>query len=220
MLPDKDITSKENAGQEEKKENCLDQVIEKEEGICEERERKDTIVQAPEEEGKEGAEEVDLEDKEEDVIENLKEEVVQLQKENEELFARLQRLQADFDNYRKRMQVERQEMLSYAVFDFAGELLPLVDNLERALESARQTTQGEDLVKGLEMILRQFYQVLEREGITPIEAVGQSFDPMFHEAVMQVEDEESPPNTVVEELQKGYKYKDRVLRASRVKVTR
>lgn len=213
LADDKDRAPKKIEGEEER----LDLAEEVgAEGVGEQRGEAAVDRSPLEEKEKEGG----AEKEEKEDLEKLKEEASRLQKENEELFSRLQRLQADFDNYRKRMQAERRELLRYALFDFAGELLPLVDNLERALESARQKSQEEDLVKGLDMILRQFYQVLQQEGITPIEAVGQEFDPMLHEAVMQVEDEENPPNAVVEELQKGYKYKDRVLRPSRVKVAR
>lgn len=144
------------------------------------------------------------------------EDKLKLQEENTQLFARLQRLQADFDNYRKRVKAEKQEWAGQAVCDFIRELLPVIDNLERA-KQAEGSAQA--LADGVELVYRQFLSVLEKQGVQAIEACGCAFDPNCHHAIMQVECE-AEENTVVDELQKGYKLHDRVLRPSMVKVAK
>lgn len=139
-----------------------------------------------------------------------------LQEENAQLFTRLQRLQADFDNYRKRVKTEKQEWTTQAVCDIVRELLPVIDNLERAL--AADGT-AESLAAGVELVFKQFLSALEKHGLSAIEACGGQFDPNCHHAIMQVECEE-PENTVVEELQKGYRLNERILRPSMVKVAK
>lgn len=137
-----------------------------------------------------------------------------LVEENARLFARLQRLQADFDNYRKRVRSERQEWATQSLCDLIRELLPVVDNLERAKQAEGS---AEAILAGVDLVHKQFLAVLEKYGLSVIEACGIQFDPTLHHAIMQVECD-APENTVVEELQKGYRLKDRVLRASMVKV--
>lgn len=139
----------------------------------------------------------------------------------ESLLGQLQRLKADFDNYRRRMMQEQARWQEAAVAAFVQELLPVLDNLERALASSRgddAVRAAEALRQGLELTLRQFRLVLERSGLTAIEAVGQPFDPTRHEAMMRVEDPGYAGDTVVEEFQKGYIFKGQVLRPSLVKV--
>lgn len=135
----------------------------------------------------------------------------------EEYLAQLQRLKADFDNYRRRMMQEQVRWQEQAVGRFVAQLLPVLDNLERAL-LAGEGAGVDALRQGLEMTLRQFRDVLAREGVTPIEAVGRPFDPACHEAMMRVEGGEREEDTVVEEFQKGYLYKGAVLRPALVKV--
>lgn len=125
------------------------------------------------------------------------------------------RLRADFDNFRKRTERERAEIERYALADVLRDLLPVVDNLERALSV--QSEPG-DLRKGVEMIARQFQEVLKRNGLTPIPALGERFDPSVHEAVIQEESESVAQPTVALELQRGYRLNDRLLRPSMVKV--
>jgi molecular chaperone GrpE len=141
-------------------------------------------------------------------------EMEKLREENTQLFARLQRMQADFDNYRKRVRTEMQDWATHSLCDLVRELLPVIDNLERAKQAVGTT---EALLAGVDLVHRQFVSVLEKYGLNMIEACGIQFDPSLHHAIMQVEGAE-PENTVVEELQKGYRLKDRVLRASLVKV--
>lgn len=140
--------------------------------------------------------------------------LAKLQEENVELFSRLQRLQADFDNYRKRVKAEKQEWNLQALADLVRELLPVLDNLERARDAEGT---AESLLEGVDLVYKQFLMILEKQGLSKIEACGTQFDPHCHHAIMQVECEE-PENTVVEEMQKGYRFKDRVIRASMVKV--
>ena len=130
-------------------------------------------------------------------------------------------LQADFENIRKRLEREKQEFLRFANKDLIIDLLNVVDDLERTLESAQQ--EHEDFsafLKGVEMILAHLYDLLKKQGLTPIKAKGNKFDPDYHEALLHIETEEVPENTVVEELQKGYLLNDRVIRTSKVKVSK
>ncbi len=140
------------------------------------------------------------------------------EKEKEELLGQLMRKQADFDNFRRISRAEQDESREYGLFKFLEKLLPVLDNLERALESARKEAVSDSYVEGLGMIFRQMLQLLEQEGVSAMEPTGQPFDPHYHHAVMQVE--EGEPGCVSEELQKGYLYKKRVLRPALVKVCR
>ena len=134
---------------------------------------------------------------------------------------RMLRLRADFDNYRKRTERERAEIERYALADVLRELLPVVDNLERALAvqgAAGAPGDASDLRKGVEMIVRQFHELLKRYGLVPIAALGERFDPSLHEAVFQEESDGVLAPTVAAELQRGYRLNDRLLRPSLVKV--
>ncbi|MBP2017358.1 molecular chaperone GrpE [Symbiobacterium terraclitae] len=136
-----------------------------------------------------------------------------------ELTERLIRLHADFENYRRRMQREKEEVAVYGNQRLLLNLLPVLDNLERAL--ATPPTPGDErLREGVELTARAFRAVLEKEGVTPIEAVGKPFDPNLHEAMMTDEDPEQEDGVVLAEFQKGYRLGDRVIRASLVKVNR
>ncbi|MBP9146178.1 MAG: nucleotide exchange factor GrpE [Thermoanaerobaculia bacterium] len=128
------------------------------------------------------------------------------------------RLRADFDNFRKRTERDRAEIERYALTDVLRELLPVVDNLERALSVQSGQSEVGDLRKGVEMIARQFQEVLKRYGLTPIPALGERFDPSVHEAVIQEESDSVAAPTVALELQRGYRLNDRLLRPSMVKV--
>jgi molecular chaperone GrpE len=139
--------------------------------------------------------------------------------EFERLQDRLLRLQAEFDNYRKRMAREKAEFLKFAHEGLVLELLPTLDNLERALGAARAEAGSPPLIEGIEMILRLFRSALEKVGVRPMESVGKPFDPTYHQAVAQVESSEEA-NVVVEEIQKGYLIEGRVLRPAMVKVSR
>lgn len=129
------------------------------------------------------------------------------------------RLYAEYDNFRKRSQREKDMRYGDAVIDAAKAILPIGDNLERALQTEAKSEEALKLKEGVEMVLKQFTEALTKLGVEPIKAEGEQFDPNLHNAVMHVEDESIDDNTVVEELMKGYIYKDgRVVRHSMVKV--
>lgn len=131
------------------------------------------------------------------------------------------RARADLENYRKRTQREKEELSRFANENLLREILPVLDNLERALDHARQgAADNSGLVQGVEMTLSQFQRVLEKFGVTPITSLGALFDPARHEALGQLESADQPPNTVVQELQKGYLLNDRLLRPAMVMVAK
>lgn len=127
------------------------------------------------------------------------------------------RLQADFENFRRRTRQEKEEMSGIVTQNLILELLPIVDNFERALAAAG-TQDAANMLTGVEMIYRQLAQTLEKAGLTPVEAVGLPFDPQKHEAVMQVADDSKEAGIVLEEFQKGYAVGGKVIRPSMVKV--
>ena len=135
--------------------------------------------------------------------------------ENEMLVDRLKRLQADFENSRKRAAREQQEFRDYALADAIKALLPTLDSLERALQAGGQKS---DLRNGVELIHKQLQDSLIKLGLRPVPAKGEPFDPRLHEAVEMIETTDVPDHQIVEELQRGYKLKDRLLRPAMVKV--
>jgi molecular chaperone GrpE len=150
--------------------------------------------------------------------ERLKSELEEQQKKTAEEHDQYLRALADFNNFRRRHQDEYKQAVQFAAQELILKLLPVLDNFERALQSAEQTQNFEGLIGGVKLTLRQLRDILEREGVKPIKALGEQFDPMMHEAVMRVESDEYPENTVVEELQPGYTHHGRVIRPSAVKV--
>ena len=136
----------------------------------------------------------------------------------EELTDRLTRQMAEFDNFRKRTEREKSQMYEVGAKDVIDKILPVVDNFERGLGAVTEAEKEDPFVKGMEQIYKQLMTTLEGIGVKPIEAVGNEFDPDFHNAVMHVEDEEVGENIIVEEFQKGYMYRDSVVRHSMVKV--
>lgn len=143
--------------------------------------------------------------------------IEELEQEKQELTNRLLRLQADFDNYRKRMRMEKEALEEYANFNFIKKLLPVVDNLERA--SSASCEAKESIVEGLALISRQLNEILAREGVVPMNCQGKPFDPNYHEAVFQEKSPEYGPGIVLEEIQRGYLMKEKILRVSMVKVS-
>ncbi|WP_100333399.1 nucleotide exchange factor GrpE [Bacillus alkalisoli] len=129
------------------------------------------------------------------------------------------RLHADFDNFRRRVRLDQEATQKYRAQNLVTDILPALDNFERALKVDSEDEQIKTFLQGMDMVYRQLMDALKNEGVEVIEAVGQSFDPHLHQAIMQVEEEGVEPNTVVEEFQKGYKLKDRVIRPSMVKVS-
>lgn len=133
---------------------------------------------------------------------------------------RVRRQMAEFDNYRKRTDKEKESMFSMGERSVIEKMLPILDNFERGLAALPEEEKGSSFADGMDKILKQFVKQLEDLGVKPIEAVGKEFDPAYHNAVMQVESEEYEEGVVVQEFQKGYMYKDTVLRHSMVTVAK
>lgn len=136
----------------------------------------------------------------------------------EELTDRLTRQMAEFDNFRKRTEREKSQMYEIGAKDIIEKILLVIDNFERGLAAVPEESKEDPFVEGMEKIYKQIMTTLEGVGVKPIEAVGQEFNPDFHNAVMHVEDEEAGENIITEEFQKGYMYHDSVVRHSMVKV--
>jgi molecular chaperone GrpE len=144
-------------------------------------------------------------------------ELEKLKREREELIDRLARLQAEFENARKRAAREQQDFRDFAVADAVKSLLPILDSFDRALA---QSTKNDDLRGGVELMQKQLHDALGKLGLQPIPALGLPFDPRVHEAVEVVETDEAADHHVLEELQRGYKMKERLLRPAMVRVAR
>lgn len=152
-------------------------------------------------------------------LENPQEaEIKKLRDERDSLFDRLARLQAEFDNYRKRAAKESADFREYAVADAARNLLPVIDNLSLALKNASGSP--EEFRKGVELIYKQLQDTLQKLNIQRVPAQGQAFDPRVHEAIEMVESDQVPDHHVLEELQPGYRIKDRLLRPAMVRVAK
>ena len=136
----------------------------------------------------------------------------------EELTDKVKRQMAEFDNFRKRSEKEKSQMYEIGAKDIIEKILPVVDNFERGLGSVPEEEKNAPFVEGMEKIYKQLMTTLESVGVKPIEAVGQEFNPDFHNAVMHVEDDELGENIIAEEFQKGYMYRESVVRHSMVKV--
>ena len=163
-------------------------------------------------------EENETEESQEADSEENQSELNQLKDENADLNDRLLRLQADFDNYKRRMKKEKETDLKYKSQELATEIIPAVDNFERALQTGADQENVASFIEGVEMVYQQLQQALEKVGVTEIEAEGKEFDPTVHQAVMQVQEDGFESNQVIEVLQKGYQLKDRVIRPAMVKV--
>ncbi|TWN86739.1 Protein GrpE [Bacillus paralicheniformis] len=150
--------------------------------------------------------------------EMLEKQLKELQERLEEKENKLLRVQADFENYKRRARLDLEAAEKYRSQRIISDLLPALDNFERARQIDPDNEQTKSLLQGMEMVHRQILEALKNEGVEQIPSVGEQFDPNMHQAVMQVEDEAYESNAVVEELQKGYKLKDRVIRPSMVKV--
>lgn len=136
----------------------------------------------------------------------------------EELTDRLTRQMAEFDNFRKRTDKEKSQMYEVGAKDIIEKILPVVDNFERGLDAVKEEEKDDPFVQGMEKVYKHLMTTLEEIEVKPIEAVGKEFDPNFHNAVMHVEDENFGENIVAEEFQKGYTYRDSIVRHSMVKV--
>ena len=151
-------------------------------------------------------------------IEKQKQKIKELETKLEEAENRYLRLLADFENYRRRVNIEKQASEKYRAQSLISDLLPVLDNFERALQVTVSDEQAKSLLQGMKMVYNGVLEALKKEGLEEIEAAGKEFDPNIHQAVMVANDETVGPNIVVEELQKGYKLKDRVIRPAMVKV--
>jgi molecular chaperone GrpE len=151
--------------------------------------------------------------------EQLLAEIEQLKAEKEEMYNKFLRAQADLQNFRTRVNKEKEQMMKYASQRAIEALLPVVDNFERAITASKDAADKDALTEGIEMVFRQLQQVLEQEGVTTVPGVGSPFDPNMHQAVMQEESSEHESGIIIEEFQKGYMLKDRVIRPSMVKVS-
>jgi molecular chaperone GrpE len=153
-------------------------------------------------------------------LEALRKEIEQSRQEADQLRDRWMRAAADLENYRKRSAREREELARFAHEGLLKELLPILDNLGRALDHGDNPQAQDGMLEGVRMVQRQFAAALERAGVTPIVALNQPFDPALHEAVMQVDSAGHEPNMVVQEMERGYRLHDRLLRPSKVAVSR
>ena len=141
-------------------------------------------------------------------------------KQKQEYFDKLLRLHAEFENFKKRAVKEKQQFLKFANEGLICELINVLDNFERAFDSANKMSDFKSLHQGVEMILKQIHQLLEKNGVKKIECLGEAFDPVQQEAIAHIETAEHPENTVVEEVQKGYLLEDRLIRPAMVKVAK
>lgn len=153
-----------------------------------------------------------------DEIQQVERQLIELRKEKEDIYDRLLRKHADFENFRKRADKDKREFQMYAHSEFMYDLLPILDNFERALAHSDEQS-GPEYRKGVELIYRQLRDVLEKRGLKAIQSKGQTFDPNLHEAIAREEHSELEENTILEELQKGYYFRERLLRPALVKVS-
>ncbi|GGE47276.1 protein GrpE [Pullulanibacillus camelliae] len=167
--------------------------------------------------------EVDVHNEKEDqestvTVEELEEKIKRLEAEKEDLNNKLLRVQADYDNFRRRSREEKARDRQFRAQELVENLLPIADTFSRALQSEAESEETKAFKQGVEMVFKQFMSALEKEGVEAIEPLHQPFDPNDHQAVMQDEESDHEPNTVTEVLQKGFKLNGRVLRPAMVKV--
>lgn len=220
--------------QEAKKEEVLEEVLEDlekesqadqtEDSVKEAETTEDTASETEEKDTEETAEETegsskeDSDDNKKGFFKKKKDKKDKKDEQIEDLTDRLRRQMAEFENFRKRTEKEKSQMFDMGAKTIVEKVLPVIDNFERGLAAVPEDKKEDAFVVGMDKIYKQFLTTLEEAGVKPIEAVGQEFDPNFHNAVMHVEDEELGENIVAEELQKGYMYRDAVVRHSMVKV--
>ena len=220
--------NKKETGQEKSQEEMVKEAVEEAKKAAADQENAET----DKEETAEGQEEA----KEEDVKEGEDPEETQQEKQGdkkffgrknkkdkkdekiEELTDKLTRQMAEFDNFRKRTEKEKSQMYEVGAKDIIEKILPVVDNFERGLAAVAEEDKEHPFMQGMDKVYKQLMTTLDEIGVKPIEAVGQEFNPDFHNAVMHVEDENFGENMVAEEFQKGYTYRDSVVRHSMVKV--
>jgi len=173
-----------------------------------------------EEAASEQADETPAADAGEGAVESEENDLEVAQRQAKESYDKFLRVYAEFENYKKRMEREKSDFLKYANEGLIKELLPVIDNLDRAVGQARQKAEAQSLVEGVEMILRQIKEVMEKHGVKELQSLGEPFDPNVHEAMMHEIADDHDENTVIDELQKGYIFKDRLIRPALVKVSK
>ncbi len=161
----------------------------------------------------------DTPDENSDLLMNKNRRIEELENETADLKDKLLRRAAEFENYKRRTENDQLNLLKYAAESFIVKLLPIVDDFERSLQHIDNTKDDESIKLGLKLIYDKLMKVLNEQGVTKIESVGQPFDVNFHEALMQRKADDVPPHTVLDELEKGYMYKDRVIRHAKVIVS-
>ena len=161
----------------------------------------------------------------EEVLKNIEEELLEIKKVvqekdnlSKEYLKHLERLQADFENYKKRQEKKQKEFIEFANAELLNDLLSVVDNLERALDSTENEENAKAIKEGIKNTLKGFHNILKKEGVMPMKSIGHRFDPYRHEAVMKTETDKHSEDIVTEEFQKGYYIKSKVLRPAMVKV--
>lgn len=152
-------------------------------------------------------------------IEDLQKRIEELEKESNEWKEKFLRKAAEFENYKRRTENDQLNLVNYAAESFIKKILPIVDDFERSLEHINDSNDYEKLKEGVQLIYNKLVKVLDEQGVKKIEAVGKPFDVHFHEALMQKADNSVPAHTVLEELEKGYVYKDKVIRHAKVVVS-
>jgi len=162
--------------------------------------------------------EEEVESEEDETPPSVEDEIDQLKSEYEAKLDRMLRTVAEYENAKKRAIRDKEEFQKYAVESVIKDLLPVIDSMNRAIESAKESTDFNSLHEGIKLIQKQIHNVLERSNVSTIDAVGENFDPNLHEAITQVESD-LPTNAIVAEFQVGYKLRDRVLRASMVSIS-
>ncbi len=156
----------------------------------------------------------------EGAADNSEKELETIKKQLEQEKDRCLRLNAEFENQRKRLQKEKEEFVKYANEKLIIELIDIMESLERGLENSKGSSNKEKLIQGMELIYKQFKNVLEKNGLVPIKALGEKFDPYKHEAMMQTPSDDIEEDTVLEEFSRGYMLNNKVIRYSRVRVSK
>ncbi|GMU96455.1 MULTISPECIES: nucleotide exchange factor GrpE [Ignavibacterium] len=151
--------------------------------------------------------------------EDLQKRIEELEKESNEWKEKFLRKAAEFENYKRRTENDQLNLINYAAESFIRKILPIVDDFERSLEHINDSNDYAKLKEGVQLIYNKLIKVLEEQGVKKIDAVGKPFDVHYHEALMQKSDDSVPPHTVLDELEKGYLYKDKVIRHSKVVVS-
>ncbi len=162
----------------------------------------------------------EVKERKNELVEQLRSELRKVSEQVKDSSDKYLRALAELDNQRKRALREREELQKFANERLILEILPVIDNFERAIEAGEQTERADQMVEGVKMIFKQLCEILEKEGVVSFESIGEKFDPYKHEALLAMESKEHAPSTILEEIQKGYTMKDRVIRPAKVTVSK